>query len=141
MTDLGAPNRLRRSDPRAAGTPRLEWALGAFGALLLACAASFLVHEALTADDRPGAVTASVMGIHEVDGGYLVTFVLRNLGDATLSELHVSARLMDGDEEVERAQTVIDYLPGGSTREGGFYLRSDPRDGALDIRPEGYVIP
>jgi uncharacterized protein (TIGR02588 family) len=53
----------------------------------------------------------------------------------------VTARLVDGDREVERVQTVIDYLAGRSHQEGGFYFKHDPRAFDLQITPEGYQKP
>ena len=122
-------------------TPLLEWVLGGIGVLLLVACLAFLVYEGMSGRESPGAITTSVKGIVSTNGTHIVTFELRNDGTQTLSNVHVTARLRHDGREIERAQTVIDYLPGQSKQEGGFYFRNDPRTHELDIAPEGYQKP
>ena len=121
-----------------ANTPLLEWLVGGLGVILLVATVVFLVYEGLHNGEQPGAVTASVKEI--VNGGdlYILTFELHNAGSQTLSNVHVSARVMDGEREIERAQTVIDYLPGRSRQAGGFFFQNDPQRYRVEIVPEGY---
>jgi uncharacterized protein (TIGR02588 family) len=122
-------------------TPLLEWILGGIGVLLLTACVVFLVYEGMHGEETPGELTATVKEIVSTDGTHIVTFELSNAGTQTLSNVHVTARLLDNDREVERAQTVIDYLPGHSLQEGGFYFSTDPRKHELVIAPEGYQKP
>jgi uncharacterized protein (TIGR02588 family) len=124
-----------------ADTPMLEWLVGSIGVGLLGACVCFLVYEGLSTSERPGAVTASVREVIKTDAAHLVTFDLHNSGTQTLSNVHVAARLTDGNREIETVRTVIDYLPGGSHQEGGFYFRHDPRTYRIDITPEGYQTP
>ena len=126
---------------RSRATPRLEWLLGTFGALLLAGVVSFLVYEGVTHGDEPGAVVVRVTEIRNVGSAHLVRFSVRNFGNETLTHLHLTARLTDRAVEIESAQVVIDYLPAGSQQEGGVYLRNDPQRYALRIDPAGYMKP
>jgi uncharacterized protein (TIGR02588 family) len=89
----------------------------------------------------PGYCLANVKEIVGGQNAYIVTFELHNSGSQTLANVHVSARIVDGGREAERVQTVIDYLPGRSHQEGGFYFTNDLRAFKLEITPEGYQKP
>jgi uncharacterized protein (TIGR02588 family) len=122
-------------------TPLLEWLLGAVGVMLLLAAVSYLAYEGAANEDGPGEIVVSTTQIIETQSAYIVRFQAHNRGSATVGNLHMSARLSDGNREVEVAHVLIDYLPGRSTRQGGVYLRNDPRRYRLEIRPEGYQKP
>lgn len=123
------------------------WSFGRFdglpfeGVLLLASGVSFLVYQALTHQDEPGAVSVTVSDIRNTGTAYLVRFAVHNNGGETLSHLHLTAHLRDGDVQVESAQVFIDYLPGRSKHEGGVYLKHDPGRYTLEIVPAGYMKP
>jgi uncharacterized protein (TIGR02588 family) len=140
---VSARHVIRRETPRlrSSDTPKLEWLLGIIGILLLGSGVGFLLHEGLTRDDEPGAVTATVIEIHDTGGVYLVRFSVHNSGGEALSQLHVAARLIDGSVELESARATIDYLPGHSMQQGGFYFKRYPRRYALEIKPEGFMTP
>ena len=129
------------SNLRSSATPRLEWLLGTFGALVLASGVSFLVYQGLNHGNEPGAVVVSVTEIRNVGSAHLVRFRVRNEGSETLNHLHLTAYLKDGEVQIESAQAVIDYLPGRSEQEGGVYLRNDPHRHALQIDPAGFMKP
>jgi uncharacterized protein (TIGR02588 family) len=132
----------KTSEPVQKGkTPFLEWLLGGVGVVLLLSCITFLMYEGITSNEQPGAITASVKEILSAGDAYVVTFELHNAGSQTLSNVHLTARLTDGEREVERVQTVIDYLPGRSQQEGGFYFKHDPRNLHVEITPEGYQKP
>ena len=133
----------KRSRPRKdeAGTPFIEWLIGGIGVVLLVSCIVFLVYEGLVNGEEPGPITASVIDVIEVGDRHVVMFKIDNGGSQTLSNLHVSARLLEGEREVESARTMIDYLPGRSSQEGGFYFEHDPRALTVEIRPEGYQKP
>jgi uncharacterized protein (TIGR02588 family) len=122
-------------------TPFMEWLFGGVGVLLLLSCVTFLVYEGVTSTEQPGAITASVKEIVSAGDAYVVTFTLHNAGTQTLSNVQLSARLMDGEREIEHVQTAIDYLPGRSQREGGFYFKQDPHGLRVEITPEGYQKP
>lgn len=124
-----------------AHTPLLEWLLGGIGVLLVAACVGFLVHEGMSGDGRPGEITARVTDIVSTDTTHIVMFELRNGGSQTLSNVHITGRVIDGEKELERAQATIDYLPGHSRQAGGFYFKNDPRAYKIQIWPEGYQRP
>lgn len=122
-------------------TPIIEWVLGTIGVALFIGCVAFLIYEGIVNGEKPGQVTASAIEITEAGDRHIVTFSIHNSGTQTLSNLQVTARLLDGEREVETATTTIDYLPGRSSQEGGFYFKRDPRTLKLEIGPEGYQKP
>lgn len=136
-----ATTQAKRSSKSGAATPFLEWVIGGIGVALLVSCVAYLIYDGLTNGEKPGAITASVIDIADVGERHVVTFKIENGGSQTLSNLHISARLLEGDREIESARTIIDYLPGSSTQEGGFYFEHDPRTLTVEIRAEGYQKP
>jgi uncharacterized protein (TIGR02588 family) len=127
--------------PRPSDTPRLEWLLGMVGLALLVAAVCYLTYQGLTHPSKPGALMVTVLDIHPVGDAHVVKFSVRNEGSENLSQLHLTARLSDGDKEIESAQAFIDYLPARSEQRGGVYLRNDPRRFTVRIDPAGYMEP
>lgn len=119
----------------------MEWILGAIGAVLFISAVGFLIVEGIRGPDRPGEVVLRIEEILETENTHLVRYSAYNSGSKTLADLHLSARLFDGTSEIDSAQAVLDFLPGNSTRRGGFYLREDPERYRLELRVEGYQEP
>lgn len=122
-------------------TPLLEWLLGGIGVVLFVGAIAFLVYEGSGAEDRPAGVEIRIDEVIVIDDAYLVRYRAHNLGTQTLVDLHISARVLDGQTELERVEAGIDYLPGRSWRRGGLYLREDPRKYRVDIGVGGYQEP
>lgn len=127
--------------PRPRDTPRLEWLLGVVGLALLVAGVGYLAWQGLKSSSKPGALVVTVLDIHSVGDAHVVKFSVRNEGSENLSQLHLSARLSDGNREIEAAQAFIDYLPARSEQRGGVYLRNDPRRYTLRIDPAGYMEP
>ncbi|HEY8538655.1 MAG TPA: hypothetical protein VIL28_07290 [Steroidobacteraceae bacterium] len=123
-------------------TPILEWLLGGIGcALVIACIA-FLIYQGVNDGERPGRLISKVLSVTDTGDGYVARFTIHNAGSQALANLHVRARLLDSDRrEVERATVVIDYVPGHSLQQGGFYFQHDPRKLEVEIRGEGYQKP
>lgn len=122
-------------------TPAMEWILGGIGAVLFLLGLTFLVAEGLRGENEPGAITFRIDAIVHTDGAYLVRYTARNHGSQTLADVQISAYVLEGSAELEVARAAIDYLPGDSTRSGGFYLQENPEHHRLEIRAEGYQEP
>jgi uncharacterized protein (TIGR02588 family) len=131
----------KRTRAKKSATPALEWLLGGLGAAMLFSGVAFLVHQGLTSNGHPGAIVVKMIDVSPAGDAFVVRYEMHNSGDDTLSNLRVTARLRDGEKEIESSSTIIDYLPARSTQEGGFYLRRDPRLHTLEIAPEGYQSP
>lgn len=130
----------RATRQRSAETPLLEWVLGAIGAALIGAAVVYLLLDG-TNETGFGAVEMRIERIEALDKGYLVSFAAHNMGAAALADVHLRARVRQGARQVEEAQLTLDYLPGRSTRRGGFYLQHDPRVHQLEVRAEGFQEP
>jgi uncharacterized protein (TIGR02588 family) len=131
----------KRAQARKNSTPALEWLLGGLGAAALCAGIAFLVHEGVNRNGVPGAIQVRMIDVSVAGDAFVVRYEMHNSGDETLSNLRMTARLTEGEQEIETASTIIDYLPSRSTQEGGFYLRHDPRLYTLEIGPEGYQSP
>jgi uncharacterized protein (TIGR02588 family) len=112
-----------------------------FGIALLLAGICYLAYRGLTNPPGPGAVVATVLDIQPAGDAYVVKFSVRNDGSENLSHLHLTARLSEGDREIESADASIDYLAAQSEQRGGVYLRNDPRRYVLRIDPAGYMEP
>lgn len=130
----------RHSRSRQTDTPLLEWIMGAIGVALLTAAIVFLTIEG-SQQDRPGGVRVIPELTQKVENGYLVRVAVHNLGKQTLADLHISARLLSGTQEIDSAELVIDYLPGQASRKAGVYLSHDPSRYRLELTAEGYQEP
>jgi uncharacterized protein (TIGR02588 family) len=135
------PREARRGGERTRDEiPALEWAAAILGALLLVGTVVFLLREATKPSD-PGPVVFRVVAVRPVEPGFVVEFEARNRGGAAYAELEVEATLRGSGGGEERAHATLDYVPRGSARRGGFFFRSDPRRGALEIAAKGYREP
>lgn len=122
-------------------TSRLEWAVALLGLALVLGAAGYMAAYGLTGAKGPPILTIAKVSVVPTAGRHSVRFEARNAGDTTAASVQLAAELRAGDELVERAQTVIDYLPRGSRREGAFIFDHDPAAYELDLRIEGYSEP
>ena len=122
-------------------TPLLEWIFGSLGAALFIFGVGFLVVEGLHGNDNPGRVDFQVHEMAPAGDAFYVRYSAHNLGTLTLADLHIRAELKRDEITVETAHGTLDYLPGESTRTGGFFLRQDPRGLDLVISAEGYQDP
>ena len=122
-------------------TPLLEWIFGILGAALFLLGVAFLVVEGLRGADHPGRIEFKVQEIEQAGDAFYVRYSAHNLGTLTLADLNVRAALFQGDTVVETAHGRLDFLPGESSRTGGFYFLRDPRDLKLVISAEGYQDP
>ena len=122
-------------------TPLLEWILGAIGALLFLAAVTYLTIEGSRGADRPAEITFTVEEVLPAGDGFLVRYSAHNQGTQTLAELHLKAEIIAGTTVMDEAQSTLDFLPGHSSRSGGFYLQEDPSRYRLEIRAEGYRKP
>lgn len=122
-------------------TPLLEWILGALGAVLFIVGIGYLTLEGLRGNDRPAEVVFTVDEILPAGEGFLVRYTAHNRGTQTLAELHVKAEIIAGGTVMDESQSTLDFLPGHSSRVGGFYLREDPNRYRMEIRAQGYQEP
>lgn len=115
--------------------------LSVSGFLVVAAMAGYLFYNAAWGDDRPPDITANVESVEQNGKDYLVIFKARNEGGEAAANVKVEAVLRMGIMDTESATTTLNYIPAGSTREGGFFFRSDPRRGRLTLTVTAYQKP
>lgn len=125
---------------RKQDAPPLEWAVGGLGAIIFFGMLTMLIGTGMTSQDLPPSINVEVERVAAVEDGYVLEFKARNQSDATAADIAVVAELRAGDETQHR-EARFDYLPPRSERQGGFFFESDPREGALELRAEGYNEP
>src|SRR5688500_16880433 len=99
--------------------PATEWMAALSGAAIALGTIGFIAYHGLTDADTPPQIEVEALDVREGTGGYLVRFRALNRGGATGAQVMVKGRLARGGEEIETAETVLDYVPAHSTREGG----------------------
>ncbi|WP_207478161.1 hypothetical protein [Arenibaculum pallidiluteum] len=122
-------------------TPVTEWIASGMGAILFLGTLGMILYEGIFVAGSPPDVRVEIRDVARQGEGWLVRVKATNLGGATAAEVRVTGRLRRGDETVEDASILLDYLPGHSEREGGLFFRGDPESLVLDLRAEGYVEP
>jgi uncharacterized protein (TIGR02588 family) len=118
-----------------------EWIVALFSAAMVLALLGFLVYEGVASPRTPPDVTIEVDSIQKAGPGYLVLFRARNGGRTTAAEVLVEGEVEADSGRVERAETMIDYVPARGEQRGGLYFRSDPRRSRLRIRAHGYRNP
>jgi uncharacterized protein (TIGR02588 family) len=127
--------RKRKTEP-----PLLEWVVGGLGAIIFFGMLTVLIATGMSSRDLPPSISVEVERVTSAEGGYVLEFTARNESDVTAADIAVVAELRAG-EEMQRREARFDYLPPRSERQGGFFFESDPRQGALTLRAQGYNDP
>jgi uncharacterized protein (TIGR02588 family) len=135
-----------QSDGKMEGPPprqvgRLEWIVAGLGAVLVAGVFGVLMHEALTYEDGPPVIVATVTDVHRTEGGYVVRFRTENRGSTTAAEVTMVGRLTQGERTLEEAGITLDYVARKSSREAGVVFQRDPATAMIDIKATSYRKP
>ncbi|WP_432507019.1 TIGR02588 family protein [Kineococcus arenarius] len=119
---------------------RLETVLGALGGALVVALLAHLGHEALTRGSAPR-LQAKVQDVSRVPGGFAVQVEIVNSGGRTAQDVQVSGEVVSGDQTLSEATATVTYVPAESRRHLVLVLATDPADGRLQVRAEGYAVP
>lgn len=133
----GNPGRQQDTDE----PPFWERVVALLGLLLVLASLGFLLYQGLWGDNSPPDVVIELEAILSSGEDYLVRFKARNLGGETAAGVQVTGTLRQSGREIEKAETVIDYVPAGSEQSGGLYFSNDPGTAELELRASGYRIP
>lgn len=106
--------------------PFWEWVVAGIGALALVACVGYLAWDAMGLPPTPAAPHAQVDKVQRVQDRFAVNVTVHNRGRRTVSELKVVAELRGPGGVAERADTVLDFLAGNSSREVVFYFERDP---------------
>lgn len=119
-------------------SPAERAALGGATAVLAALVGLILAQ--VPGDDRPALPAARVEAVHERGGAFHVEVTVRNRGDATASNVQVSAELtVDG--ATTSGDQVVDFVSGGEDESLTFVFTEDPGDGELTVEVTGFAEP
>jgi uncharacterized protein (TIGR02588 family) len=119
----------------------LEWSVFAVSlAVVLACVAALVV-SAIRSGKEPPDVTVELGAPIRGDAGYRVPVRVRNGGDETAEGVTIEVGLFSGQDEVERGEFTVAFLPRKSRREGWVVFQRDPACCALRARPLGFEKP
>ena len=102
------------------------WAIAFLGLALVAGSIAFMLYEAVAGDSSPPDITVRVDSILPIRNGYLVKFRALNEGGSTAEGVTIEGALKNGTEILESSNTVIEYVPAHSEREGGLFFATDP---------------
>jgi uncharacterized protein (TIGR02588 family) len=121
--------------------PPAEWIAALLGGTVALGTIGFIAYHGLTDADTPPRIEVEARDVREAGDLYLVRFRAINRGGETGAQVMIEGRLAEGGQDIETAETVLDYVPAHSTREGGLFFRNDPRRHSLDLSAGGYAEP
>jgi uncharacterized protein (TIGR02588 family) len=137
--ESGGKSRAGRHKPSRVSA--IEWVLGALSAAMVVAIIGFLLYQALAVSVRPPQFDVVAGKTERRGDAYYVAFQVFNRGGATVADVTVEGQLMDGDRSLETGETVLDYLPGQSERQGALVFRNDPGRHRLLLGVRGYREP
>ena len=121
--------------------PIWMWGIAVLGLALVAASIGFMVYKAVAGDASHPDITVQVDSTLPTRNGYLVKFRAVNTGGSTVEGLTIEGTLRSGSETLETSDTVLEWIPAHSEREGGLFFTSDPRQHQLQVRAKGYENP
>lgn len=121
--------------------PWWMWCIAILGLALVTGSITFMLYEAVAGDSSPPDIRVHVDATLQIRNGYLVRFRAVNEGGSTAEGVTVEGVLRNGTEVMETGNTVLEYVPAHSEREGGLFFTSDPRQYQLQLRAKGYENP
>ena len=136
--DTAAAARERKPD-----VPRESWlqiAVTWVSGLLLLTVAIYLVWEG-TRPFTPASFSADVREVREFEGSHFVRLEVSNVGGQSVQGLGVVLELRRGEEVVERASGVLDWLPEGSSRQLVLIVERDPQQFTPVVTYDAYQVP
>lgn len=121
--------------------PVWMWGIALVGLALVAASIGFMLYKAVAGDASPADITVQVDSTVPTRSGYLVKFRAVNTGGSTVEGLTIEGTLRNGSETMETSDTVLEWVPAHSEREGGLFFSYDPRQHQLQLRAKGYEDP
>lgn len=128
-------------DKKIKDAPMWMWAIAFFGLALVVSSIAFMVYEAAAGDSSHADITVHLDTTRPTRNGYLVKFRAVNRGGSTVEGLTIEGVLRNGADVIETSDTVLEWVPAHSEREGGLFFSSDPRQLQLQLRAKGYENP
>ena len=119
----------------------LEWTVFIASSIVVLAVLGYLATKAWTEKKTPPELRIETGTMIASNGSYRVPLLVRNTGGATAESVVIEAVLRRGEEEVERAELELSFVPRRSEREGLVTFRHDPRCCAIVTRAVSYEEP
>jgi uncharacterized protein (TIGR02588 family) len=115
------------------------------GLLLLLAILAILLYQGWMKQTPPILVIQPKTVLHN-EAGYLLQIELINAGGEAAAEVTVEGDLFEEAAAgtampVETSQTIFDYAPPHSTRQGALIFQHDPAEYRLELRAKSYTEP
>ena len=121
--------------------PWWMWCIAILGLALVIGSIAFMLYEAAAGDSSPPDIRVHFDATVQIRNGYLVKFRAVNEGGTTVEGLTVEGVLRNGTAIQETSDTILEWVPAHSEREGGLFFSSDPRQYQMQLRAKGYENP
>lgn len=139
----------RHVSDEAYGEPRAEsasvswvaWIASGIGLLLFLGSVGVLGYEGLFRGNGRPVIALSVEDLSHDGHRWHARIRAENTGGTTGARVRVMGQLMSGTTVVEMGEAEFDYIPAGSTVQGGLYFDRDPKAHELRLRVLGYAEP
>ena len=131
----------QKSQNKISDAPLWMWGIAVLGLLLVTASITFMLYEAVAGDSSHPDVTLQVDATVPTRNGYLVKFRAINAGGSTVEGLTIEGVIRNGSDVLETSDTVLEWVPAHSEREGGLFFSADPRQYQLQLRAQGYENP
>jgi len=127
----------RRKEPRL---PAIEWITAAAGLAIVLGSIGFIAYGALAERGSLPALELSVVGGHDVGGGYATIVRVRNTGSIAAINVLIEGTLRRAGELI-RSEARLEYVPGRSDQHATLLFPVKPESDSLDLRVSGYTTP
>lgn len=104
----------------------VEWLTGLVSALIVLTVVGWIAKDSFRDQDTTPDLGATVVTTEQRSNGFQVLFEVSNGASATASQVTVHGEILDGSDIVEKASTILDYVPGKSKARGGLIFKNDP---------------
>lgn len=132
----------KRSDTKGnKKIPAIEWITAAIGLGIVLFFIIFLLFEAKESADKPPDIKIKVIKIIRGGAYYNILINVSNIGQQTAEGVIVEGNLLNGEKVIESSETMFDYIPGQSKKEGGLMFRNDPEKYLLVVKALGFEKP
>lgn len=119
----------------------VEWSVFAISAVIVALSVGYLILAAIREKNVPPDLRITTGPASATRAGHRLEVKVRNAGDTSAEQVRIEVSLRRGEEEVERAELDIIYVPRKSERTGWVTFRNDPRCCAVATRAMSYDTP
>jgi uncharacterized protein (TIGR02588 family) len=121
--------------------PFWEWIVAYIGLALVLGSIGFMLYQAIAGDPSPPQVAVRTEAIRDLGHGYLVQIRAINQGGSAAANVGIEGMLTNHSGPIEVSQTILDYVPARSYRQGGLFFTHNPQQFHMQLRAMGYAEP